>query len=104
MNIFRLDLKNVTNVGTICGCDWSGYVVKIGKNVKSFANGEHAAGFVQGGTYTDRGAFAEFVKTPAELAWQVPRETFSSEEAATMGCACVFLNSDTNGHVALLFN
>ncbi|KAF7790270.1 hypothetical protein EIP86_001224 [Pleurotus ostreatoroseus] len=80
-------LRNVTNVGTICGCDWSGYVVKIGKNVKSFANGDHAAGFVQGGTYTDRGAFAEFVKTPAGLAWQVPRETFSSEEAATMGCA-----------------
>ncbi|PSR78310.1 hypothetical protein PHLCEN_2v7432 [Hermanssonia centrifuga] len=79
-------IKRVTNAGTICGCDWSGYVVETGKSVTSLSVGDHVAGFVQGGTYTDRGAYAEYVKTPAELAWKVPDGTLSHEEAATMGC------------------
>jgi len=49
--------------------------------------GDHVAGFVQGGNYKDRGAYAEYVKTEAGLAWKVPEGTFSHEEAATMGCA-----------------
>ncbi|PSR78311.1 hypothetical protein PHLCEN_2v7433 [Hermanssonia centrifuga] len=80
-------IKNITNVGTICGCDWSGYVAQVGKNVSSPSVGDHVAGFVQGGTYTDRGAYAEYVKTPAELVWKVPDQTLSHEEAATMGCS-----------------
>ena len=81
------DAKNITNEGTICGCDWSGNVVQIGKNVTTVAVGDFVAGFVQGGTYTDRGAFAEYVKTPAELTWKVPAGSVSYEEAATLGCA-----------------
>lgn len=42
-----------------------------------------------GGTFADSGAFAEYVRTPAELAWPVPEDTLSHEEAATFGCAYV---------------
>ena len=80
------DLKKITNVDTICGCDWSGYVVKIGKDVTNFAVGDHAAGFVIGANWNDRGAFAEYLKTPAELAWKVPAGTVPHAEAASMGC------------------
>lgn len=82
-----IDIQRITIEGSICGCDWSGYVVKIGQGVSTLGIGDHVAGFVQGGTYTDRGAFAEYVKTAAELAWKVPAGTLSHEEAATMGCA-----------------
>ncbi|KAL7283725.1 hypothetical protein ACG7TL_003162 [Trametes sanguinea] len=58
----------------------------VGKNVTSPKVGEHAAGFVMGGTFPDSGAFAEYVKTPAELAWVVPEGTLTYEQAATMGC------------------
>lgn len=82
-----IDIDAVGNPGTICGCDWSGYVVQVGKNVTALEIGDHVAGFTQGGTYTDRGAFAEYLKTPADLAWKVPPGTLSHEEAATLGCA-----------------
>lgn len=84
------DWKHVdftTNVGTIPGCDFSGTVVQIGKSVTNFAVGDHVAGFTQGGMYKDRGAFAEYVKTPADLVWKVPEGTLTHEEAATFGCA-----------------
>ncbi|GJJ16139.1 hypothetical protein Clacol_010419 [Clathrus columnatus] len=74
---------------TIIGCDFSGTVVKLGNTaeVQGLVKiGDHVAGFLQGGTYTDRGAFAEYVKTPADLVWRVPRGTLTHEEAATMGC------------------
>ena len=78
------------NIGSVSGCDWSGYVVKTGKNVTSPRVGQHVAGFVMGSTFADSGAYAEYVRTPAELSWVVPDGTLSHEEAATMGCACVF--------------
>ncbi|KAI0807655.1 GroES-like protein [Fomes fomentarius] len=43
--------------------------------------------FVHGSAFSDEGAFAEFVKTPADLVWVVPDNTFSHDEAATLGCA-----------------
>lgn len=76
--------------GTIIGCDFSGTVVQLGSKAaeQAFVKvGDHVAGFVQGGTYQDRGAFAEYVKTPADLVWRVPTGTLTHEEAATMGCA-----------------
>ncbi|KAI0732105.1 GroES-like protein [Fomitopsis betulina] len=76
----------VQNHGSILGCDWSGYVVAAGKKVASHRVGDHVAGFVQGGTYPDYGAYAEYVRTPAELAWAVPEGT-THEEAAALGCA-----------------
>ena len=62
-------------------------MVQKGENVTTYKTGDRVAGFVQGGTYTDRGAYAEHVKTNADLAWKIPDETVSDEEAATFGCA-----------------
>lgn len=73
--------------GSISGCDWSGYVVKTGKNVSTLAVGAHVAGFVMGATFKDRGAFAEYLKTSADLAWVIPENTISDEQAATLGCS-----------------
>lgn len=73
------------------GCDFSGYVVKAGQNVTSPAVGDHVAGFLHGSTFSDEGAFSEYVKTPGDLVWVVPENTLSHDEAATFGCACVFL-------------
>ncbi|TFK91794.1 GroES-like protein [Polyporus arcularius HHB13444] len=69
--------------GSILGCDYSGVVVKVGKNVHSSPKvGDHVAGFVHGSAYPDEGAFAEYVKVPAELVWVVPANTLSHEQAA----------------------
>ncbi|KAI0672782.1 GroES-like protein [Trametes maxima] len=73
--------------GTVLGCDWSGIVVKVGSNVTSPKVGDHAAGFMMGATFVDSGAYAEYIKTPAELSWVVPPGTLTHEEAATAGCA-----------------
>ncbi|KAI0371635.1 GroES-like protein [Pilatotrama ljubarskyi] len=73
--------------GTVDGCDFSGYVVKVGKNVTTPKVGDHVAGFVMGATFPDSGAFAEYVKTPAELSWVVPEGTLTHEQASTLGCA-----------------
>ena len=89
------------NHGTICGCDWSGNVVLVGKNVTAYALGDHVAGFHQGGSYTDRGAFAEYVKVEPDLAWKVPPGTLSHEEAAALGCACVASASRVPGECVL---
>ena len=71
------------------GCDWSGYVVATGNKVTSHRVGDHVAGFVQGGTFADYGAYAEYVRTPAELSWGVPEGTLNHDEAAALGCAYV---------------
>ncbi|KAL4245995.1 zinc-containing alcohol dehydrogenase family protein [Abortiporus biennis] len=80
-------IDRVTNVDTIVGCDFSGYVVKIGKDVTSISVGDKVAGFTQGGNYTDRGAYAEYSKASADLVWKIPDGTVTWEDAATMGCA-----------------
>ncbi|KAI0636517.1 GroES-like protein [Trametes polyzona] len=84
------DWKHVDTIGapgSILGCDFSGYVVKTGENVSSRKVGEHVAGFVHGGAFSDEGAFAEYVKTPADLVWPVPENTLNHDQAATLGCA-----------------
>ena len=80
-------ITRLSGPGKISGCDWSGYVVKIGKRVTTLNVGDHIAGFVQGGTYEDRGAFAEYVKTSWDLAWKIPEGILTDEQAATMGCS-----------------
>ncbi|KAI8982823.1 GroES-like protein [Trametes punicea] len=84
------DWKHVDTLGvpgTILGCDFSGIVVKTGRKVSNVKVGDHVAGFVHGGAFTDEGAFAEYVKTPADLVWVVPKNTVNHDEAATLGCA-----------------
>ena len=80
------DLKYITKVGTIAGVDYAGVIVKIGSAVTALAVGDRVAGIVHGGHYKDRGAFAEYVKTPADLTWKIPDGTISDEQAATLGC------------------
>ena len=79
--------------GTVLGCDFSGVIVRRGAGVvdPALSAGAHVAGFVHGGAFTDEGAFAEYVRTPAELVWAVPPGTLSHEQAATLGCAYVLL-------------
>ncbi|TFK91792.1 GroES-like protein [Polyporus arcularius HHB13444] len=74
--------------GSILGCDYSGVVVKVGKSVHNGPKlGDHVAGVAHGSAYPDQGAFAEYVKAPAELVWIVPENTFSHEQAAAYGVA-----------------
>ncbi|KAJ9115877.1 hypothetical protein QFC22_005019 [Naganishia vaughanmartiniae] len=56
------------------GCDYSGKVVALGKNLKddSWQIGDLAAGIVHGGQFKDRGAFAEYLRVPSNAAWKVP--------------------------------
>ncbi|KAF8579983.1 GroES-like protein [Ramaria rubella] len=80
-------IKNLCRPGTILGCDFSGIVVKLGPAITaSIKLGDHVAGFVQGAYWTDRGAYAEYLKTDSDLAWVVPEGTVSHEEAATLNC------------------
>ena len=75
--------------GTTLGVDFSGTVAKVGKNVSNPKVGDHVAGLVHGGCFEDEGAFAEYIKTPPDLVWVVPPNTFSHDEAASLNCACV---------------
>lgn len=86
---WEIDVQYRTNPGTIVGCDFAGTVAKVGRNVTSLSLGDHVAGFTQGSTWKDIGAFAEYTKTPGDLVWKVPPGSLTSEQAATFGCACV---------------
>ncbi|KAJ3878288.1 chaperonin 10-like protein, partial [Lentinula edodes] len=74
--------------GNIIGCDFSGVVVRIGKEVPSNLRyiGERVAGMVHGGI--DRnGAYAEYVSVPATLVISLP-SSWSFEHGAQLGVAC----------------
>lgn len=79
-------MQYVTKTGTIVGVDYAGVVVNVGKDVTTVSVGDRVAGFVHGGKYEDRGAFAEYTKSPAELVWKIPEGTISDEQASTLGC------------------
>ncbi|RPD66607.1 GroES-like protein [Lentinus tigrinus ALCF2SS1-7] len=69
--------------GSVLGCDFSGVVVKAGKNVTNGVQvGDHVAGVAHGCVYPDKGAFAEYVKADSDLVWVVPKNTFTHEQAA----------------------
>ncbi|KAH7368417.1 chaperonin 10-like protein [Plectosphaerella cucumerina] len=75
--------------GSIIGCDYAGEVVKVGSDVTSaWSVGDRIAGVVHGGLYPDRGAFAEYLKVDADLAWKIP-EGVSDADAATFGVSAV---------------
>ncbi|KAH9849338.1 oxidoreductase [Lenzites betulinus] len=76
--------------GGILGSDWAGEIVQVGKDVTARKVGERVAGFVRGDRSAERGAFAEYVKSPADLVWVIPN-ALSYAEAATMSielCTC----------------
>ena len=47
--------------------------------------GDKVAASLRGGIDKKRGGFAEYVKVYADLAWIIPEETYTFEEAATIG-------------------
>jgi NADPH:quinone reductase-like Zn-dependent oxidoreductase len=75
--------------GTIAGHDYAGEVVQVGQGVTSLRIGDKVAGLDHGAQYTDRGAFAEYVRAEADLVWKIPSDTVSYEEAATMNAGQV---------------
>ena len=87
--IYTLDIDEYSAPGLISGCDFSGYVVKAGSKVNNVVVGDHVAGFTHGGTYTDRGAFAEYTKVSGDLVLKVPKDTLTHEEASTLACGYV---------------
>ncbi|KAI5451211.1 Zinc-binding oxidoreductase alcohol dehydrogenase [Naganishia albida] len=72
----------------IDGCDFSGKVVALGKNLQddSWQIGDLIAGIAHGGQFTDRGAFAEYLRIPSNAAWKVP----TSSSKVTLHEAPVF--------------
>lgn len=86
------DFKHIDIISppnSICGCDYAGEVVEVGKSAKGgWKVGDRVAGCVHGGLYSDRGSFAEFLKVDSDLAWMIP-EGISDEAAATYGISAV---------------
>ncbi|KAI9146722.1 Trans-enoyl reductase FSL5 [Paramyrothecium foliicola] len=86
------DFKHIDAIsppGSIIGCDYAGEVVQVGANAtKLWQVGDRVAGAVHGGLFPDRGAFAEYLKTDADLAWRIPPGV-SDEDATTYGVSAV---------------
>ncbi|KAJ5124463.1 uncharacterized protein N7515_008288 [Penicillium bovifimosum] len=82
--------------GVLVGCDYSGIVEEVGKDVKKkFKKGDRVCGFVHGANAVqpEDGAFAEYIVAKGDLQWKIP-EHMSFQEAATLG---VGLNTVTQG-------
>ncbi|KAL3479217.1 chaperonin 10-like protein [Aspergillus californicus] len=74
---------------SIIGCDYAGVIQQVGSAVRSgWAPGDRVAGVVHGGLFPDKGAFAEYLKVDADLAWKVPDE-ISDTDATTYGVSAV---------------
>lgn len=86
------DFKHIDIISpphSIIGCDYAGEVAKVGRNAaKGWEVGDRVAGVVHGGLYPDRGAFAEYLKVPGDLAWKIPAE-IGDAEATTYGVSAV---------------
>ncbi|KAG8709048.1 hypothetical protein FRC09_000899 [Ceratobasidium sp. 395] len=79
---------NISKPGNLMGCDFAGTVVKLGSNtITNVKVGDTVAGFVHGGMYTDRGAFAQYTKAQADLVWKFSPSAISFDGAAAVGCA-----------------
>lgn len=88
---------------SIIGCDYAGVVDQVGNAVKDKWNiGDRVAGAVHGGLFPDKGAFAEYLKTDADLAWKVP-DGVSDTDAATYGISAITAVLVLNGRHGLPF-
>jgi NADPH:quinone reductase-like Zn-dependent oxidoreductase len=73
--------------GVLVGCDYSGVVQAVGKDVKKkFRKGDPVFGFVHGcnTVQPEDGAFAEYIVAKGDLQIKIP-EGMSFQEAATLG-------------------
>jgi NADPH:quinone reductase-like Zn-dependent oxidoreductase len=69
------------------GCDYSGIVQEVGKNVKKpFKKGDRVCGFVHGANAVqpEDGAFAEYIVAKGDIQMHIP-DNLSFQEAATLG-------------------
>ncbi|KAF5597580.1 TOXD [Fusarium subglutinans] len=97
----HLDIISPPN--SIIGCDYAGVVHKVGDSAKDkWKIGDRVAGAVHGGLYPDKGAFAEYLKIDADLAFKVP-EHISDTEATTYGVSAVTAMLVLNVHHGLPF-
>jgi NADPH:quinone reductase-like Zn-dependent oxidoreductase len=75
--------------GAIIGCDFAGTIAKLGEDVKSISRlrvGDRVAGSVHGSNPMDHadGAFSEYIKTSADLVFQL-QDSMSWETSAAIG-------------------
>jgi NADPH:quinone reductase-like Zn-dependent oxidoreductase len=73
--------------GVLVGCDYSGIVEAVGKDVKKqFAKGDRVCGFAHGANAVqpEDGTFAEYIVVKGDVQWKIP-ESMSFQEAATLG-------------------
>lgn len=74
---------------SIIGCDFAGVVEEVGSEaVSDWKVGDRIAGVVHGGLFPDKGAFAQYLKVPSDLAWKPPNG-ISDDQAATYGVSAV---------------
>lgn len=82
------DFKHLDIVGprgTVIGNDYAGIVVKLGQHVPvNWKVGDRVTGLSHGGLYQDQVSFAEDLKTPGDIAFEIP-EGRSFQEATTYG-------------------
>lgn len=84
--------KNFPSAGATIGIDFVGRIVRVDAEAASLrpdlAVGDTVCGFIHGSNPAapDSGAFAEYVRAPAQLVYKVPA-AMKVEEAATYGCA-----------------
>lgn len=74
-------------LGSLVGCDYSGVVEEVGKNVvKSFKKGDRIYGFAHGSNLVqpEYGAFAEYILVKGDSQFKFP-EHLSFEAASTLG-------------------
>ncbi|KAL1406699.1 Zinc-binding oxidoreductase alcohol dehydrogenase [Vanrija albida] len=73
-------VQYIAAAGDRLGCDFAGVVASsTDPGVKI---GDRVAGWVHGGKYKDKGAFAQYVTTDAKLVWHVP-DSLPLDQAAT---------------------
>ena len=88
----------MTKAGACIGSDFAGEVVQVGPNLKTNIRiGDKVASSVRGGVSRDRGAFSEYAKTFADLAFIIPEGTWSFEEASTIGIPYVAGSRSNSG-------
>ncbi|KAG5788655.1 hypothetical protein H9Q69_012286 [Fusarium xylarioides] len=97
----HLDIISPPN--SIIRCDYAGVVHQVSDSARdSWKVGDRVAGAVHGRLYPDRGAFAEYLKIDADLAFKVP-EHISDTEATTYGVSAVTAMLVLNVHHSLPF-
>ncbi|BEJ12869.1 hypothetical protein CspHIS471_0300430 [Cutaneotrichosporon sp. HIS471] len=83
-----LHVAALSTTGSIIGCDYAGTVVEVPGSVSHKRDhikiGSRVAGWVHGGLFKDRGAFAQYLKVPADLTFPIP-DDMPSDQACTFG-------------------